>query len=358
VTIGVNAEAPATKAAKFKALLGVSKKLDEQNKTENSLVRLGDKVGKLLPSISTGLPTLDHDVIGCGGFPKGRVIEVYGPESAGKTSVVLHVVGEVQQAGGVAAFVDAEHALDPNYAKVLGVNVDELVVMQPNTGEQALDAVDKLVESRAVDIVVVDSVSALVPEAELNGQIGDVHMGLQARMMSQAMRILVAKCATSGITLVFINQIREKIGVMFGSPETTSGGRALKFAASLRLDVRRKEEIKDGTVLVGHAIKIKAKKNKCGVPFKETIVKLMYATGFDKADSIIEFANTNDIFTKEGHWFYFGKDKDGKPRKVGYGLDAAKKALTEDAALLADVKVAVQKFIVQRAVAAEEKVAA
>lgn len=357
MSILVATEAPATKAAKFKALAGVSKKLDEKNKTENSLTRLGDKLGKLLPSISTGLPTLDYDVIGCGGFPKGRVIEVYGPESAGKTSVVLHVIAETQGAGGVVAFVDAEHALDPNYAAVLGVNVADLFVMQPNSGEQALDAVDMLIESRAVDLVVVDSVSALVPEAELNGQIGDAHMGLQARLMSQAMRILVGKCATSGITLVFINQIREKIGVMFGSPETTSGGRALKFAASVRLDVRRKEEIKNGTVLIGHEIKLKAKKNKCGVPFRETIVKLMYATGFDKADSVIEFANDHDIFQKEGNWFYFGKDKDNKQRKVGYGLENAKNALREDAVLMADVQVAVQKFIAQRAEEAEKKAA-
>lgn len=353
MSITVNTEAPATKAAKFKALAAVSKVLDEKNKTENSLMKLGDKIGKLLPSVSTGLPTLDFDVIQCGGFPKGRVIEVYGPESAGKTSVVLHVIAEVQKAGGVAAFIDAEHALDPNYAATLGVIVDELTVMQPNSGEQALDAVDKLIESRAVDIIAVDSVSALVPEAELNGEIGDTHMGLQARMMSQAMRILAGKCAKSGIVLVFINQIREKIGVMYGSPETTSGGRALKFAASLRLDVRRKDEIKKGSELIGHEIKIKAKKNKCGVPFREAIVKLMYATGFDKTDSVIEFANTNDIFQKEGNWFYFGKD-----RKVGYGLEQAKKALSEDSKLMADVNVAVQKFIAQRLQESEKKAAA
>lgn len=357
MSVTLNAEAPATKAAKFKALNALSKKLDEKNKTENSLVKLGDKVGKLLPSIGTGLPTLDYDVIGCGGFPKGRVIEIFGPESAGKTSVVLHVIGEAQKAGGVAAFIDAEHALDPSYAATLGVNVDELSVMQPNSGEQALDAVDELIESRAVDIIAVDSVSALVPEAELQGQIGDAHMGLQARLMSQAMRILVGKCATYGITLIFINQIREKIGVMYGNPETTSGGRALKFAASLRLDVRRKETIKDGTTLIGHELRLKGVKNKCGIPFKETIVKLMYGKGFDKADSVIEFANTNDIFNKEGNWFYFGLDKDKKPRKVGYGLDNAKKALTEDTVLMSDVNVAVQKFIAQRALGTEKAAA-
>lgn len=351
MSITVNTEAPINKAAKFKAVAALSKTLDKKNETQNSFVRLGDKVGILLPSISTGLPTFDYDVVGTGGLPKGRVIEIFGPESAGKTSTILHVIGECQKAGGVVAFIDAEHALDPTYAEVLGVNVEELVVMQPNSGEQALDAVDKLVDARAVDLIVVDSVAALVPEAELNGEIGDAHMGLQARMMSQAMRILTAKCARYGITVVFLNQIREKIGVMFGSPETTTGGRALKFFSSLRIDVRRKEALKKGEVIYGHQIQLKAVKNKCGVPFRKTLVDLIYETGFDKFASMVEFASTHGIFEMNGSWYHFEKEK------IANGIVAVKAALRDNAELTKKVQAAVTKFITDRAAEAEKKAA-
>jgi len=329
-------ETPQGNEARFKALLSLGKKLNTKYETTNALVRLGDKVGNLLPSISTGLPTFDYGVIGTGGIPKGRMIEIFGPESAGKTSFTLHVVAECQKAGGIAAFIDAEHALDPSWASTLGVDVDKLVVSQPDSGEQALDTVDELVESQAVDLVVIDSVSALVPEAELAGEIGDAHVGLQARLLSQAMRILTGKCARNEVTVIWVNQIREKIGVLYGNPETTSGGRALKFYSSIRIDVRRKEKIKQGNDLIGHSICLKAQKNKCGVPFKETLVNLFYASGFDKEGSLIEYGDTLGIFEKKGSWFVI----DGV--NVANGLPAMKALLKNDPEALAKVKVAVE----------------
>ena len=328
-------------AEKFKSLLALGKKLNDKYDTTNALVKLGDKVGHLLPSISTGLPTFDYGVVGTGGVPKGRIVEIFGPESAGKTSFTLHVIAQCQAAGGIAAFVDAEHALDPSWAKTLGVDVDKLVISQPDSGEQALDTVDELIESQAVDLIVVDSVSALVPEAELAGDIGESHVGLQSRLMSQAMRILTGKCARNKTTVIFINQLREKIGTMYGNPETTSGGRALKFYSSVRIDVRRKEEIKQGNDLIGHSIRLKAQKNKCGVPFREALVELSYTTGFDKEGSLIEYGDSLGVFEKKGSWFVM----DGV--NVANGLPAMKALLKRDPAALAKVKVAVEKRLAE-----------
>jgi recombination protein RecA len=339
--------APITDVEKFKALFALGKKLNTKYETTNALVKLGDKVGTKLPSISTGLPTFDYGVVGTGGIPKGRIIEVFGPESAGKTSFTLHIIAECQKAGGIAAFIDAEHSLDPSWAAVLGVNVDKLVVSQPDSGEQALDTVDELVESQAVDLIVVDSVSALVPEAELAGEIGQVHMGLQARLMSQALRILSAKCAKNNTTVLFVNQLRDKIGALYGNPETTSGGRALRFYSSIRIDVRRREEIKQGSELIGHQIRIKASKNKVGIPFREAIIDLYYTAGFDKAGSMIEYADSIGVFEKSGSWFKL----DGV--NVANGLPAMKALLKNDPKALEKVKSALEKKVVEGSIPME-----
>jgi recombination protein RecA len=291
--------------SKWEKILEIEKDLNKKFSTEHSLVRLGDKVGLRLPSIPTGLPTLDYEVIGTGGVPRGRLVEIFGPESSGKTSLSLHIIGCEQRLGGIAAFIDAEHALDPSWASLLGVNVDDLLVSQPDSGEQALQTVEALIESGAVSLIVVDSVAALVPLAELEGEIGDAHIGLQARLMSQACRKLTAKCKAYDVTLIFINQIREKIGVMFGNPETTSGGRALKFYSSVRIDVRRKEAIKEESELVGHEIKLKAVKNKVGKPFSETVVNLLYTKGFDTDSDLIDFAVNTGVIEKSGVWYKF-----------------------------------------------------
>lgn len=340
-TPAVVIEAPIGAAEKWKRILAVGKALDEQHKRKFSLIRLGEKVGHLLPSISTGLPTFDYLVAQCGGLPDGRIIEIFGPESAGKTSITLHIIGEAQRAGKLAAFVDAEHALDPTYATVLGVDVDNLLINQPDTGEQALQVVDALVESRCIDLIVVDSVAALVPEAELAGEIGDSHVGLQARMMSQACRILTAKCARNGVTIIFINQIREKIGVMYGNPETTTGGRALKFFSSMRLDVRRKEKItgKNADDIIGHEIRLKAVKNKCGVPFRETVVNLNYVDGFDKISDMITYAAKRGLFETSGSWYSIGGEK------IANGLPNLKLALKERPELVAKVKDGIAKAL-------------
>lgn len=328
---------PLTKSEKLEVLASVSKSLNNEYAT-----RLIQKLGKgravaRIPSIATGLPTFDEDVLGCGGIPKGRIIEIYGPESAGKTAISLHIIAQAQQAGGLAAIIDAEHALMLSHARTLGVNIDELIVSQPDYGEQALEVANALAESRAVDVIVIDSVSALVPKAELDGDMGDSHMGLQARLMSQAMRKLVGVAAKSGTILIFINQVREKIGVMFGNPETTTGGRALKFYASVRLEVRRLSKTDGGEIIdpetklhLGHRMRIKDVKNKVGVPFRETIVDLLYHSGFDKrADTIEYMIQHGGIIlgdkTKE-------KEGNGVP-KGWYGFDGEnfrKEGLTEE----------------------------
>lgn len=317
--------------------------MNAQFKTTNSIVRLGSKVGTPMPHHSTGIPSLDNGVFGIGGVPKGRIIEIFGPESAGKTTATLEIIGEEQRTtDNLCAFVDAEHALDPNYAKSLGVDVDNLLVSQPDSGEQALETVIALVESQAVSIIVVDSVAALVPQAELDGEMGDSHMGLQARLMSQAMRKLRGICAINNVTVIFINQIREKIGVMFGSPETTTGGRALKFYASVRLDVRRlggeANQIKSGGVLIGHKMKIKAVKNKVATPFQETIVDVIYGKGIDRFADTVNYAKTVGVITGTS-WLNFGEER------LAQGMDNAINRLRSEPELMAKIQAEVVKAV-------------
>src|ERR1035438_4282478 len=312
--------APTTDTEKFKRLFALSKTLDVKHETTNSLMRMGAKNIVRIPSISTGLPTVDYDLIQTGGVPRGRVVEVFGPESAGKTTFTLWVIAQAQAQGGITAFVDAAHAIDLGYAHNLGVNVDDMVLNQPDSGEKALQVVDALVDSQCVDLIVVDDVASLVPEAELEGEMGDNHMGLQARMMSQAMRKLTGKCARNKVTVIFINQIREKIGVMFGSPETTTGGRALKFYSSVRIDVRRQEVIKLGDQVVGHHIKLKAVKNKVGTPLRETVVDLYYPKtpfkcGFDSIGDLITFASKRGLFEMSGSWYSMDMGNIGPDKK-------------------------------------------
>jgi len=268
---------------------------------KGSIMKLSGEVQKM-PSISTGSIKIDH-ALGIGGLPKGRIIEIYGPESSGKTTLTLQVAAECQKAGGVVAFVDAEHALDPSYAQKLGVNVEELLVSQPDTGEQALEIVDMLTRSGAVDLIIVDSVAALVPKAEIEGEMGDSHMGLQARLMSQALRKITGKVKDTNTTIIFINQLRMKIGVVFGNPETTTGGNALKFYASVRIDIRGTTPVKEGDVQVGKTVKVKIIKNKVSPPFKEAEVNLLFGSGIDKYGEVIDFAVEQGILTKSGAWY-------------------------------------------------------
>jgi recombination protein RecA len=272
--------------------------------------KLGGKLGQRVASLPSGLPTLDETALTCGGIPDGRIVEIFGPESSGKTTLSLQIVAAAQAAGDMAAFVDAEHALDPHYAKKLGVDVDNLYIAQPDYGEQALEVVIGLIKSQAFRVIVVDSVSALVPKAELDGDMGDAHMGLQARMMGQAMRKMAALASTHGVTVIFINQIREKVGISFGNPEVTSGGKALKFYASIRLDVRRVSktdggEIKEGDIHIGHKLRIKVVKNKVGPPFRMTEVSLYYATGFDTRDNWVDYALELGVCSKGKTWYEF-----------------------------------------------------
>ena len=294
---------------KWERIETVGKSLNKTFNTEKSIVRLGEKVGVTWPSISTNLPTLDFDVCQTGGIPRGRIIEIFGPESSGKTTLALHICAQEQKNDGIVAYIDAEHALDPNYANKLGVDVNNLLISQPDSGEQALETAIALVNSEAVSLIIIDSVSALVPQAELDGEMGDSHMGLQARLMSQAMRTLRGICAINKVTVIFINQIREKIGVMFGSPETTTGGRALKFYASIRLDTRKiggeKGEVSLDGVRIGHKMKIKAVKNKMGTPLQETTVSLIYGVGFDVLDDILEYALKSELLEGARGWYKY-----------------------------------------------------
>ena len=295
----------------------VSAACDKDWGTKHSLVRLGNRVNQPIPSVPTGIITFDEEVLGCGGIPRGRVIEVIGPESSGKTTIALMMVACFQALGEIAAYVDAEHSLDPTYANKLGVDVDNLLISQPDYGEHALGVVEALVRSGLVSVIVIDSVAALVPKAELEGDMGASHMGLQARLMSQALRKLTGIGSKSGTTLVFINQIREKIGVMFGSPETTTGGRALKFYASVRLDVRRVSDIKDGDRIIGHTMKAKGVKNKVGTPKKETLLDLYYPgesdiVGFDKMGDLVNYGTANGVVDKSGAWYAYGNERIGQ----------------------------------------------
>lgn len=281
---------------------------------KGSVMKLGESAHMKIDVIPSGSLALDI-ALGIGGFPRGRIIEVFGPESSGKTTVALHAIAEVQRVGGTAAFIDAEHALDPSYASKLGINIDELLLSQPDTGEQALEIAEALVRSGAVDIIVIDSVAALVPKAEIEGDMGDSHVGLQARLMSQALRKLSGAINKSNTIAIFINQLREKIGVMFGNPETTPGGRALKFYSSVRLDVRRVESIKQGNDMVGNRTRIKVVKNKVAPPFKQADIDIMYGEGISKEGSIIDIGAEMDIIQKSGAWYSFNGDRLGQGRE-------------------------------------------
>ena len=290
---------------------------------KGSIMRLGDEHASMkVPSISTGSLELDI-ALGIGGIPRGRITEIYGPESSGKTTLTLHVIAEAQKLGGIAAFVDAEHALDPAYAKKLGVNTDELLVSQPDTGEEALEITESLVRSGAIDIVVIDSVAALVPRAEIEGEMGDAHMGLQARLMSQALRKLTAVIAKSKTSVVFINQIRHKIGVMFGSPETTTGGNALKFYASVRLDIRRIDTIKVGEDAIGNRVRVKVVKNKVSPPFRQAEFDIMYDSGISRTAGILDLGVKYNIIQKAGTWYSY------KDERIGQGRENAKSYLDQ-----------------------------
>ena len=282
---------------------------------KGSIMKLGESsAGMSIDVISTGSLAIDL-ALGVGGVPRGRVIEIYGPESSGKTTVALHIIAEAQKLGGVAAFIDAEHALDPVYARALGVNIDDLLVSQPDTGEQGLEICEALVRSAAVDVVVVDSVAALVPRAEIEGEMGDSHVGLHARLMSQALRKLTGSISKSNTCVVFINQIREKIGVMFGSPETTTGGRALKFYATIRMDIRRQEAIKQGQDIVGNKTRVKIVKNKVAPPFKLADFDIMYGEGISREGSIVDIGTEMEIITKSGAWYSYNGDRLGQGRE-------------------------------------------
>lgn len=290
---------------------------------KGAIMKLGDKGVQNIQVIPTGSLSLDI-ALGVGGVPRGRVIEIYGPESSGKTTLAYHIVSEAQKRGGVAAFVDAEHALDPEYAKNIGVDISKLLVSQPDTAEQALEITETLVRSNAVDVVVIDSVAALVPKSEIEGEMGDSHMGLQARLMSQALRKLTGATSKSNTTLIFINQLRMKIGVMFGNPEVTTGGNALKFYSSVRIDIRRKEQIKDGETIMGNHVKVKVVKNKVAPPFRSAEFDVMYNEGISRYGDILDLAVTEDLIKKSGSWYEF------KEKKIGQGREATKQFLKDN----------------------------
>ncbi|CQR56403.1 recombinase RecA [Paenibacillus sonchi] len=317
-----------------RAALDMALRQIEKQFGKGSVMKLGESNHMKVEVVPSGSLALDI-ALGIGGLPKGRIIEVYGPESSGKTTVALHAIAEVQKVGGQAAFIDAEHALDPKYANALGVNIDELLLSQPDTGEQALEIAEALVRSGAVDIIVVDSVAALVPKAEIEGDMGDSHVGLQARLMSQALRKLSGAINKSNTIAIFINQLREKIGVMFGNPETTPGGRALKFYSSVRLDVRRVESIKMGNDVVGNRTKIKVVKNKVAPPFKQADVDIMYGEGISKEGSLVDIGTEMDIVNKSGAWYSY------EGERLGQGRENSKQFLKEhqDIALLIENKI-------------------
>jgi len=302
---------------------------------KGSIMKLGENEIQKIATIPSGSLALDV-ALGIGGYPRGRVIEIYGPESSGKTTVALHAIAEAQKQGGQAAFIDAEHALDPTYARALGVNIEELLLSQPDTGEQALEIAEALVRSGAVDIIAVDSVAALVPKAEIEGEMGDAHVGLQARLMSQALRKLSGAINKSNTTAIFINQIREKVGVMFGNPETTPGGRALKFYSSVRLEVRRAETLKQGNDMVGNRARIKVVKNKVAPPFKQAEVDIMYGEGISKEGEILDIGSDLDIVTKSGAWYSYNKER------LGQGRENAKQFLKENPDMMDEIHQAIR----------------
>lgn len=313
-----------------KAALEQALKQIEKNFGKGSIMKLGEKTDLEIATSSSGSLALDA-ALGVGGYPRGRIIEVYGPESSGKTTVALHAIAEVQATGGQAAFIDAEHALDPIYAQKLGVNIDELLLSQPDTGEQALEIAEALVRSGAIDIIVIDSVAALVPKAEIEGDMGDSHVGLQARLMSQALRKLSGAINKSKTIAIFINQVREKIGVMFGNPETTPGGRALKFYSSVRLEVRRAEAIKQGNDIMGNRTKVKIVKNKVAPPFRTAEVDIMYGEGISKEGETVDLGVELDIVQKSGSWYAYGDER------LGQGRENAKQYLKENPAVMEEI---------------------
>jgi recombination protein RecA len=321
---------------KQKALSDTFKQIEKQF-GKGSIMRLGDKVYENMEVVKTGSITLDM-ALGVGGYPKGRIIEIYGPESSGKTTMALHAIAEAQKAGGYAAFIDAEHALDPNYARALGVDVDNLILSQPDTGEQALEITEQLVRSNAISIVVIDSVAALVPKVEIDGDMGDSHVGLQARLMSQAMRKLSGIISKTNTVAIFINQIREKVGVMFGSPETTSGGRALKFYATIRLDIRRVEGIKQGDNVIGNLTRIKVVKNKVAAPFKTAEIEIIYGRGVCYEAELLDLAVERDIINKSGAWFSYNGEK------IGQGRENVKAFLKANPAFASDIEELVRNY--------------
>jgi len=315
---------------KKKALSAAMSQIEKQF-GKGSIMRLGDQKTIKMEVVPTGCLSLDI-ALGIGGFPRGRIIEIYGPESSGKTTVALHAIAEAQKMNGIAAFIDAEHALDPNYAKNLGVDIENLIVSQPDTGEQALEIAEALVRSGAVDIIVIDSVAALVPKAEIEGEMGDSHVGLQARLMSQALRKLAGAINKSKVIVIFINQLREKVGIMFGNPETTTGGRALKFYASIRLDVRKVDSIKQGDNVLGSRTKVKVVKNKLAPPFKQAEFDIMYGTGISREGNIIDIGVEADIINKSGAWYSYGD------QKLGQGRENAKEFLKENPSLYNEIE--------------------
>ncbi len=314
---------------KKKALEAAIAQLEKQY-GKGSVMKLGQAMNMNVESISTGSLGLDI-ALGIGGVPKGRIVEIYGPESSGKTTVALHIIEQAQRAGGEAAFIDVEHALDPMYAKAIGVDIDSLLVSQPDTGEQALEIMESLVRSGAIDVVVLDSVAAIVTKAEIDGEMGDSHVGLQARLMSQALRKLTSVVAKTNCVAIFINQVREKIGVMYGNPETTPGGRALKFYSSVRLEVRKGEAIKNGTEVLGNRTKCKIVKNKVAPPFREVMFDIMYGQGISRVGEIIDFAVDADIINKSGAWFSYNGER------LGQGRDKVKQILLEDEKLREEI---------------------
>jgi recombination protein RecA len=322
-----------------KKALDLAMKEIEKAHGKGAIMVLGAEDGnKNLDKISSGSLALDQ-ALGIGGYPKGRIIEIFGPESSGKTTFALHAIAQAQKEGGYAAFIDAEHALDPKYAKNLGVDIDNLIISQPDTGEQALEITEALIRSGAIDMVVIDSVAALVPEAEIRGDMGSSHVGLQARLMSQAMRKLSGAISKSNTIAIFINQIREKVGIMFGNPETTPGGRALKFYSSIRVDIRRGEQLKIGNDIIGNRTRIKVVKNKVAPPFKSAEVDIVYGTGISKSGEIIDIAVEHDIIKKSGSWFSYNEDK------IGQGRENVKKYLEENEPIFTEIEAKIRAIL-------------
>ena len=332
-------EAPAPADDKKKALETALHQI-EQNYGKGAVMRLGDRPEMNLDAIPTGSLALDA-ALGIGGLPRGRIVEIYGPESSGKTTLALHVLAEAQKRGGEVAFVDAEHALDPVYAAAIGVDIDSMLVSQPDTGEQALDITDALVRSGAIDVVVVDSVAALTPRAEIEGEMGEAFVGLQARLMSQALRKLAGTVSKTNCIVIFINQLRMKIGVMYGNPETTTGGNALKFYSSVRLDVRKIEAIKSGTEIVGNRTRVKVIKNKCAPPFREAVFDIMYGEGISRFGELLDIAVTLELVNKSGSWFSVGDER------IGQGRDNAKQYIADHPELAAELEARVRAHLME-----------